>query len=619
MIFKTKAPLTLYICLTFILISVFLQLNSFNIKNSENPHPISWDVYGYYLYLPASFIYNDLGLENDIWINETREKYQPSSTFYQVKDGQNNKKIIVYNCGYAFIYAPGFLFAHSIAPLVGYEQDGFSKPYQLGLLFTALLISIIGVIMLRKIVLLFFSDKVSVVIIACIFFGTNYFYQSIFDGLMPHNILFTINCFIVWYTIRWHKEQTMKNIFFVGLFIGIATLCRPTELIWLLIPLLWNVKNKEAFIRKIVFLFKNYLQLLALTGTILSILCIQLAYNKYASGMFFNINLHNEGFSFLSPYTYDFLFSYKKGWLVYTPLMTLGILGFYFLWKENKKIALAVSSFFIINLYVISSWECWWYATSFSQRPMVESYAIMALPLGYFINDVFKQKNIVKGLVSIGFVLFVSFNLFQTWQFKKGIIHGERMTKEYYWKVFGTTEKNESFNQFLSPDRYQNTFSEYNNYNANFNKKVVYFNSFENLESGFVDSTNVTGKKSLLLDSNTPFSPEFKDEYFNITSKSYVWVRASVWVYQTVPYTESNSCLVVSTEYKGKSIKYKSSNYESFNIKPFKWTQVHLDYITPNIIHKKDLIKIYFWNMGNKPVLIDDFKINIFEPKNDYR
>ena len=33
----------------------------------------------------------------------------------------------------------------------------------------------------------------------------------------------------------------------------------------------------------------------------------------------------------------------------------------------------------------------------------------------------------------------IALNLFQTWQFEKRIINASRMSKEYYWAVFGNT------------------------------------------------------------------------------------------------------------------------------------------------------------------------------------
>ena len=614
MISNFKNSISLFVGVLFVILIAILQFKSFNIKNNTNPYPISWDVYGYYLFLPATFIYNDLGLENNEWINKTREEYKPSTTFYQVTQGEGGKKTIVYNIGYAFIYAPGFFIANGLATSLGYDKDGFSKPYQVSLILTAFIFSLIGIFMFRKICLRFFPDKISALLMVFILIGSNYFFQSIYDGIMPHNLLFTINCFIIWYTIKWHEKRTLANILLLGFFIGFATICRPTELLWILLPLLWKINSLKEFIQKLKSLIKNYIHLILAIIVFIGIIFIQFFYYKYTSGNYFILNLHNEGFSFLDPYTFDFLFSYKKGWLLYTPIMLFGIFGFYFLYRQNKSIWLALFSYFIINLYVTSSWECWWYATSFSQRPMVETYAMMLFPLGFFLKWQINQKTIVKYSLFSVLLLLVLFNLFQTWQFNKGIIHGERMTKEYYWSIFGLLEPNPSYEKYLSVDRF--SISPINN--NDYYKNEIFFNDFDDLTENIVDSISISGNKSFLLSQEVPFSPTFEVKYTDLTHKSYLWVNASVWVYLLSPYTESNSSIVVSVESKGKSYKYESSNYEKLNIDPFKWSKIELNFLTPYIRHKDDIIKAYFWNMGNKPVIIDDFKVTVYEPKIDY-
>jgi len=619
MTLKIRNPFSFGVAISLVLLIVSLQYNTINPINNKNPYPIAWDVYGYYLYLPATFIYSDLGLENEEWITKTREKYKPSTTFYQVKPGQESKKVIVYNVGYTLIFAPGFFIADTIAEYVGYERDGFSKPYQISLLLTALFFTILGIFLLRKLALYFFFDFLTSIILVAIVLGTNYFFQATYDGVMPHNILFTINGLILLYTIKWHQNKSYTNSILLALFIGLATICRPTELIWILIPVFWQVYDRKSLLEKIQQILKNYIQLIVFSIIIIGFIFIQLLYYKYASGDFIVLNLHNEGFSFLKPYTINFLISFKKGWLVYTPMMIFGVIGFYHLKRFNKSIWIALFLFFCINLYVVSSWDCWWYAASFSQRPMVETYAMLFLPLGYFFKWAITSKHkIVVYSFHVLLVLIIVLNLFQTWQYRHGIIHAERMTKKYYFNVFGKTSATENDRKLLSVDRNQTVFEEYANYSENYTKKEVFNLDFENEKSeNIIDTLASKGTSSFLLNESTPFSPTFKKKYTDITNKSYIWIKASVWVYLTAPYTESNSALVISTESDGKSYKYLMTDYVNFNIIPNKWTEIQLDYLTPELKNKNDIIKVYFWNIGSQPVLIDNFKITIFEPKID--
>lgn len=352
---------------------------------------------------------------------------------------------------------------------------------------------------------------------------------------------------------------------------------------------------------------------------LVALLMIQFGYLKYATGYFRAINLHSERFSFFDPYTFKFLFSYKKGWLLYTPIMVFAILGFYFLRTRRKEFWLPMVLLFVLNLYVVSSWECWWYAASFSQRPMVESYALMLFPMGAFLQQCLDWSGWKRYATLLVLGLLVLFNLFQTWQYVNYLIDPEHMTKAYYWRVFLKTSNTLEDRTYLSIDHNQDVFLDYANYQGKYMKKDVGTMDFELTDTRFeasrlIDTIASSGKKSYLLDESKAFSPEFKAAYSDITHKSYVWVHASVMVYLTAPVEESNSCLVMTTESRGKAIKYCTKEAIAVKPEPGKWTKIELDMLTPEIRHDNDQIKVYYWNMGGKPLMIDDLKVEIFEP-----
>ena len=614
---KNFRSFSVFLLLVFTIAS--FRYTDFKKRDTTNPFPIAWDVFGYYLYLPATFIYNDLGLENADWQEQIREKYNPSSTGYQLADGRGNKKVIIYNIGYAFINAPGFFIANMCCEKT--EKDGFSKPYQLALQFTAFFLTLIGLYLFRKILLYFFSDTIVALLLIMITIGSNYFFQVVYDSTMPHNILFTLNCFIIWFTIKWYETKKTKHLLLLSVFIGLASICRPTELIWILLPAFWNVYDKQTFFEKRDFFRSHSYQVKLFSIVLTGILFIQLAYLTYATGNFIAVNYHSESFSFLDPYTFKFLFSYRKGWLLYTPIMAVAIIGFYFFRKYNQLIWFSFFLFFVVNLYIVSSWECWWYGPSYSQRPMVETYAMIAIPLGYFLVWLSNRKMILKITLFFVFSFLIILNIFQTWQFIDGIIDSEHMTKEYYWRIFAKTYADDTDRQYLSIDR-NLAFTDYPDYLDKYTRSQPFYIDFETPKEGIrykniVDTIAQSGKKSFVLKDKVRYSIVFEKRYDKISDKSYIWVRASVWVYLIAPYTESNSCLVITSESKGKSFKYETTYYKDYTIPLRKWTEIHLDYMSPEIRHSSDKIKIYFWNMGKKPVFIDNLKVEVFQPKFD--
>ena len=88
------------------------------------PNVLSWDVFGYYLYLPAKFIYHDPYLLNQDWLNQIVAQYESTATLYQINQHpETGNWIIKYSMGMSFLYAPFFFIAHWLAPIFNYKQD----------------------------------------------------------------------------------------------------------------------------------------------------------------------------------------------------------------------------------------------------------------------------------------------------------------------------------------------------------------------------------------------------------------------------------------------------------------------------------------------------------------
>ena len=136
---------------------------------------LSWDVFGYYLYLPAKFIYNDLTIQNREWLDLLVEKYQPTATLYQIVAEPGGNFVMKYTLGLSILYAPFFFIAHLIAEPLGFPADGLSLPYQYSLAIGGLLIVLAGLIFFMKILRHLFEEKMSVLLFFIVIFGTNLF------------------------------------------------------------------------------------------------------------------------------------------------------------------------------------------------------------------------------------------------------------------------------------------------------------------------------------------------------------------------------------------------------------------------------------------------------------
>mgnify|MGYP003593392854 CR=1 FL=1 len=124
--------------------------------------------------------------------------------------------------------------------------------------------------------------------------------------------------------------------------------------------------------------------------------------------------------------------------------------------------------FLLANVYVVSSWWCWWYGGSYGQRAFIESYAVLALPLAALIQWGLGQGSGGASAVLCVAGALVLHNGFQMIQLKSGALHMENMTRAAYFKTWGRVQPSQEFKARLRvPDfaaaRQGRSESEWNN------------------------------------------------------------------------------------------------------------------------------------------------------------
>jgi len=407
------------------------------------------DVVNYYGYLPAAIIYHDLTL--DFVKNDPDFFYRK----YWPETAANGGKVIRMTMGISYLYLPFFLTGHLLAGILAEPQTGFSWPYQCCVLFGCLFYLVIGLIFLARILKRFFSEKISALVILCVFGGTNLFCYSTIDGLMSHGFIFSLMCTMLYYTIKWHEQPERKNSIKLGLLLGLLTLIRPIHVSLILIPFLYGVNNWKGLGDKLKMLKSNYKYLVIVIICFLIPGIPQLIYWKYNSGQWFFYSYGKERFFFDHPHFIDGIFGFRKGWLVYTPVMVFALIGFYFMKRFAKDFFISSILAFALGSYMILSWWCWWYGGSFGQRSMIDFYGLLALPMGSFFSYVTEKKKVVSISIYTVVTLLIALNFFQTWQYYNQFIHFDSMTREAYVEGFFKTEHTYKWYKVLEEPEYE--------------------------------------------------------------------------------------------------------------------------------------------------------------------
>jgi hypothetical protein len=294
--------------------------------------------------------------------------------------------------------SPFFLMGHVYAKISKDEQDGFSPPYQWAIALSALFYGICGLFLLRKVLLFYFNDTVIAITLLLLFLATNIIQYISIDGPMSHSYIFFLYTLILYATHKWHNKPSIKWASVIGFTIGLATICRPTELIIFFIPLLWNTQNKETSKAKWTLVKENKTQLIYLVAFGFITILPQIIYWKVVTGSF----IYDVGskWDFVNPH-WRVLIGLEKGCFIYTPITIFFIAGMFFI--KQFPFRKSVIVFCILNIWIVIAWHDWKYGASYSCRALVQSYPLFALPFTAFIDKIRLSK---------GFYIFCLFGLY---------------------------------------------------------------------------------------------------------------------------------------------------------------------------------------------------------------
>ncbi|TNE29581.1 MAG: hypothetical protein EP346_06005 [Bacteroidetes bacterium] len=380
------SSLSKYSILLIVLIGAIFYKIDDPLDSEYNWKVISFDVAGYYSYLPGYLIYDDPGLEHDFDGDKLIHYYGPQ--------GSPGKPYATkYTMGLAYQYAPGFLISHwIIKTFTDYPPNTLSPPYHRALLYSGYLSFLIGLIFLRKVLLFFFSEKVTATLLVLYFIGTNLLTNVLFKAALPHVWLFTDVCILMWLAIRYSQSRKAHFLWMIGLLSGVIVLTRYTDALIIVtigLAILWY--NKEE-LRKQSFWIKGILPALFLFALVF---VPQIYHWKTITGQYFYDGYYDEGFHWLDSKVWWGLFSSFKGWFIYSPIMLLVIPGFILLYQREKAAFHVLFWPFALTIYVIFAWWCWWYGGAYGCRPLIEWMPLLALPVGLTLEWMLKRTKVL--------------------------------------------------------------------------------------------------------------------------------------------------------------------------------------------------------------------------------
>lgn len=410
---------------------------------------ISWDVSGYYHYLPAIFIYKDIRQQS--YMEQVNEKYLPSPAYDQsFVHTPSGNRVNKYAIGQAVLFSPFFLIAHAYASNTDtYPADGYSRPYQVAIWLAGLIASIIGLILLGSFLRNWFDENITSWILLTLGLCTNWFeYASISNG-MNHTWLFALVSLLLVASNSFHKKPGYKNAIFLGISMGLIALTRPTEAVFILIPALWNFKSIKE---RVKFVSSNVKYILCAALMSIIIMSIQFVYWKYATGDWFVYSYGEQHFRWFQPKIYRGLLGVNIGWWVYTPIMLIAMFGWRALFRKYKEIFIPIFLTAMVTIYVTLAWPYFEEGGGLGQRNLIQMYPLMAFPLGMVIEKLLRSR------AWIWYLLF-GLNVYYTgwWvhqAHRGGFFRAGQMTTPYFLNVVGRPKPNPDYAKMLDSREY---------------------------------------------------------------------------------------------------------------------------------------------------------------------
>lgn len=424
--------------LTAALLTLFLVIGNFTIDRWER-RLYHGDSCFYYLHVVSFWVNGDVG-DYDKTITTLREvnpsSADPRDDIYGVRLTEKGRRYIKYTIGVPILETPFFALAHFYAKASPeYEANGWTAPYRYAVGLSISFYVGIGLYMLMWVLAGHFPRRTVIWTAVALVVATNLFYQATYVT-MSHGFLFFLHAWLLYATVRFWRRPGVGRAALLGAIVGLIALTRVPEVVAAAVPLLWGIDGWGAAKKRVGWLLKNLPLLLPAGAAFALVFAPQIWYWYYVSGEFIFNPYQGEGFDFLRPRFFKAFFYFDNGWLIYTPIMALALVGLFFLRRYAGGVLIPILTFLVLHCWIHYSYYVYNYFPGLGQRPMVDAYPYLALGMAATFAVCFRARK-WRWLPVASVLIFGALNLFQTWQSREGYIWSESHNAAFYVESFG--------------------------------------------------------------------------------------------------------------------------------------------------------------------------------------
>jgi hypothetical protein len=363
-----------------ILIDKTLTMDSQTRDYKDIQSVIHGDASGYYVYLPALFIYN---FDADNFPDDI-EKI--SGNGFELTHGKVKSK---YPLGVAIAYSPFFLVAHIISK----EKDGFSRDYHRSMRIAAVFYCVLGLLFCFLFFSRYINQFVALISLIPLFYGTNLIYYTLKCPCYSHALSFClIACFL--YCISMYKRNPLHWCkWLLPLVFGFIISVRMLNGIVIFLLPFWDFNSFNdsfSFTKKII---RDYKLIIAFVVSVLLFQAPQFLYNLYLNGTILSEMYPGETFTNKThPEWKLVLFGAYNGLYIYAPVFLLFTASNFIVIQERFKNGVLVLFYFILVILIYASWWSPALGCAFGHRGLLDFTALFAFPFVLVIDYLFIRK-----------------------------------------------------------------------------------------------------------------------------------------------------------------------------------------------------------------------------------
>lgn len=608
-----------------IILTAFLLVSLFWLFVGKNSQIFYGDALGYYFYLPSTFIYHNIKTVEETPIADNFPENTKSCIKSVRESGFTSSlgyKVNQYTYGVALMEAPFFLTAHLYETLSNGDANGYSSSYSLVIKLSSIMYTLLGLLLVYRILRTYFLTLPSLIVTLLVLVATNLFWFTLYQAGMSHVPLFFLWAAAIYLTIKVYRTSTPGLFLLLGLVCGIITLIRPTDILCLLIPLLYNVYNRETLLNRWKFLWDNMKSLVLFVVAFIIPIVPQLFYWKAVSGHYLFYSYGGQTFNWSHPKIMEGLFSASNGWLFYTPIMIFSISGM-FLFRSVKKWAWILWIVVPLYIYIIYSWYCYNYINGFGSRPMIDIYPLLSIPFAASFVAIIRKALYYRIVLTLVCILFVAMNVSYSMQQANGLLFSEESSILYNWQIL--FKRNISYNDLVVLDN--------NERQPNLNEvsKIGTLACFPSTDSLSDHYTKISAGHYAYHMVTEEYLPEAVSiSYDSTIFKNAKWIRCMGEF--LIPYFVDHyrqHLMILTIERDGQLVEWEPckidtkigladsscghiSDIKINHVETNRWGPVSYFVRIPKNIKQGDLIKLIIWNIGKVELFADDLCLEIY-------